>query len=133
MKITFKNYKKHLDEFTYMADGKEYAVNPYFAIQRKASYKTLEKVKSIHVQLCDLVKKVDEEDDAVKLNKLVDEITELDYQLQDLWGFERDKNFHTWLKKSKRFHCTCPILDNEDMPKDMRFISEDCPLHGKKL
>jgi len=27
--------------------------------------------------------------------------------------------------------CKCPILDNEEMPDDKKWVSSDCPLHGK--
>jgi hypothetical protein len=27
--------------------------------------------------------------------------------------------------------CKCPILDNEEMPDDKKWVNENCPLHGK--
>jgi hypothetical protein len=27
--------------------------------------------------------------------------------------------------------CKCPILDNEEMPDDKKWVNGDCPLHGK--
>ena len=27
--------------------------------------------------------------------------------------------------------CKCPIIDNEEMPDDKKWVSGDCPLHGK--
>jgi hypothetical protein len=27
--------------------------------------------------------------------------------------------------------CKCPILDNQDMPRYKKWVSADCPLHGK--
>jgi len=27
--------------------------------------------------------------------------------------------------------CTCPILDNQEMPNDKKWVNADCPLHGK--
>jgi len=27
--------------------------------------------------------------------------------------------------------CKCPILDNEEMPDDKKWVNADCPLHGK--
>jgi hypothetical protein len=26
--------------------------------------------------------------------------------------------------------CSCPILDNQDMPNDKKWVNADCPLHG---
>ena len=27
--------------------------------------------------------------------------------------------------------CKCPVMDNEEMPDDKKWVSADCPLHGK--
>jgi hypothetical protein len=27
--------------------------------------------------------------------------------------------------------CKCPILDNQEMPNDKKWVNADCPLHGK--
>jgi len=27
--------------------------------------------------------------------------------------------------------CKCPILDNQEMPNDKKWVNSDCPLHGK--
>ena len=29
------------------------------------------------------------------------------------------------------FGCKCPILDNQEMPDDRKWVNGDCPLHGK--
>ena len=28
--------------------------------------------------------------------------------------------------------CKCPILDNQEMPDDKKWVNGDCPLHGLK-
>ena len=28
--------------------------------------------------------------------------------------------------------CKCPVLDNQDMPEDKKWVNLDCPLHGRK-
>lgn len=28
--------------------------------------------------------------------------------------------------------CRCPILDNQEMPDDRKWVNGDCPIHGKK-
>ena len=28
-------------------------------------------------------------------------------------------------------NCKCPVMDNEDMPEDRKWVNGDCPLHGK--
>ena len=27
--------------------------------------------------------------------------------------------------------CKCPIMDNEEMPDDRKWVNGDCPIHGK--
>ena len=27
--------------------------------------------------------------------------------------------------------CKCPVMDNEEMPEDRKWVNGDCPLHGK--
>lgn len=50
----------------------------------------------------------------------------IQFDLQKLWGFERDHTRHpTWTLP----HCTCPKMDNADMGEHMYF-AEDCPLHA---
>ena len=28
-------------------------------------------------------------------------------------------------------NCTCPVMDNQEMPDDRKWVNGDCPLHGK--
>lgn len=28
--------------------------------------------------------------------------------------------------------CTCPVMDNEEMPDDRKWVNADCPIHGRK-
>jgi hypothetical protein len=28
-------------------------------------------------------------------------------------------------------NCKCPVMDNEEMPEDRKWVNGDCPLHGK--
>lgn len=28
--------------------------------------------------------------------------------------------------------CKCPVMDNEEMPDDRKWVNADCPIHGKK-
>jgi len=50
---------------------------------------------------------------------------------------EDDGEYHAWntlIPGSPEAYdkgCKCPILDNQDMPKYKKWVSADCPLHGK--
>lgn len=55
-------------------------------------------------------------------------ITEIDYELQELWGFERNREYHRFWELP---HCTCPKMDNnERYGTGMYIINQDCPIHG---
>lgn len=56
-------------------------------------------------------------------------VTDLEYTLQELWGFDCDKKYHYY-----NLHingCRCPELDNMEMVGHSvrRFVSVDCPIH----
>lgn len=80
------------------------------------------------------------------LHRLMDEITEnprldkyeanqfiedIEFTMQGLWGFTRDRDFHIhWLRLKG---CTCPKLDNHDlMGAPYRITMADCPHHTKE-
>ncbi len=35
--------------------------------------------------------------------------------------------------KARAAGCICPVLDNEEMPDDKKWIDTACPIHGKKI
>lgn len=56
-------------------------------------------------------------------------VTELDYKLQELWGFPKNPDYHThWFNIEG---CLCPKLDNQErVGSGSRWISKSCPFHG---
>jgi hypothetical protein len=59
----------------------------------------------------------------------VAEVEKREYNLQRLWGFPQDRNYHRYWKHIKG--CTCPKRDNEDpMYFGRRITVSDCPWHG---
>lgn len=55
-------------------------------------------------------------------------VTELEFELQRLWGFPQDKEFHRyWLNIGS---CSCPKMDNMDRLGYGRIINLGCPVHG---
>jgi hypothetical protein len=58
-----------------------------------------------------------------------DNIMAIEYELQRLWHFPQDSNYHTWWFKDPK--CLCGSMDNSDMiGTKYRTINGDCPLHG---
>ena len=58
------------------------------------------------------------------------QLSDVELRLQDLWGFDRDPNKHTWWLKPE--HCRCPKLDNTDPAffGGGRIINSECPIHN---
>jgi hypothetical protein len=56
-------------------------------------------------------------------------IEDIEYTLQHLWGFSRDRDFHVHWVDLKG--CTCPKMDNRDlMGAPYRITNETCPHHN---
>jgi hypothetical protein len=82
-------------------------LNPRFA-QRQGieDQETIDCISDTHMQLdrvMNTMAKLDpanSEEDREQLYAYRRQITELDFTLQDLWGFERDITKHTWLPRA---------------------------------
>jgi len=58
---------------------------------------------------------------------LLDAWTANEFALQELWGFPRDAQYHTFWRMEG---CTCPKLDNDDDCPHTKHINLACPIHG---
>lgn len=57
-------------------------------------------------------------------------ITEIEFQLQDLWKFEKDIRMHSFFLLP---HCTCPKMDNKErLGTDYLITDTMCPIHGNE-
>lgn len=59
-------------------------------------------------------------------------VTDIEFELQALWGFPQDPKFHRYQQYIKG--CTCPRLDNRDLigVSEHRYRVSDCPWHWKE-
>ncbi len=88
----------------------------------------VEHIEDLHIKRDNLFDKMAKANDKEKLKEMDKECREIEFALQDAWGFEREGKFHKfWLRP----HCCCPKLDNEDRyPTGYYVMSDNCPLHG---
>lgn len=57
-------------------------------------------------------------------------ITEVEFKLQDAWGFPRNNDYHRFWDLPG---CKCPKMDNDDRwPTGYYVINGDCPIHGNE-
>lgn len=96
--------------------------------EKNLSMETVIKIKQKHLEVYNLVKALEKEQCPVVLKDLVNKWTKLQFELQKLWGFEQNPDFHRFWDLPK---CTCPKIDNEDL-YGMNFSIKNlkCILHG---
>lgn len=88
----------------------------------------LNELKELHVQKLILFKAMEETDDPVLLKAYANNFEQIEFAMQQCWGFEMDRNHHRWFEVPK---CTCPKMDNADrIGTPYRIHTADCPIHG---
>lgn len=99
-------------------------LNKKLIYKQGLTFETVEKLEALHRALEDVIESPSSYEDAVF------EIEQLEFKMQELWGFTQDRNYHAhWLRIKG---CTCPKLDNKDrLGTPYRVLSKDCPWHGK--
>jgi len=77
-----------------------------------------------HKKLYEIKQNPEEYSDVLEL------VTDLEYSLQELWGFKKDKKYHIHQFEIKT--CTCPWMDNLERAGSGMFIyNQQCPIHNK--
>jgi len=62
----------------------------------------------------------------------VEEYVDPDYPRDDGTSWNKPWNgLVPGTDEAYRAGCKCPILDNQEMPDDKKWVNADCPLHGK--
>jgi len=96
--------------------------------QRNISDKSLERIKKLHLKRYQVKEQMTQTYDHSRLKMFANMIKDIEFELQDLWDFERDYSMHDWFDVPK---CTCPKLDNRDRKgTEFQIISLNCPIHG---
>lgn len=114
-------------------DGTTFYLNPHLIRERKIGWMAIkgiikahkEKDAIINAMMCVQVNHIN----MIKhLRLLAKEVTKIEYRLQKLWHFKKDKKFHRFWELP---HCSCPRMDNEDRyPSKNYIINYSCILHG---
>jgi hypothetical protein len=98
-------------------------------LEKNDKLDNLKELKKVYVKLFKIFEKMELTDDRIKLFNYNLSIEELEYQMQELWGFEKNRNMHRyWVECPK---CTCPKLDNlQSRGSIYRIYNCDCLIHG---
>ena len=82
-----------------------------------------ERILELHRQLDDVLKYPESYENPV------DKIEQLEYDLQEAWGFEKDRDMHSYWHRIKFCNCgSCDNLERRGTP--YRVISGSCPWHS---
>lgn len=117
-----------------------YKKKPILQLNRKLaeiqgiSDDALDKIKELHRKKAAVYEEIE---DILQENGKVEKLdgtmynlylTQIEYELQDNWGFPRNTDFHKFWNVPG---CQCPRLDNQDRyPLGNYYRSHGCPFHG---
>lgn len=88
----------------------------------------LVRLHEVREKLFDSMDKLDPIKDNDSLRLYAKLLESLEYNMQRVWKFEQNPEFHTWWFKVP--HCTCPKMDNADPIYIHRLYHAGCPIHG---
>lgn len=100
------------------------AINHELADERGVSTENRSIIKYLHLQIQLLF----DMSYSLPSDVVVFELEQLEYRLQDMWGFDRDRSYHSYWYRSPG--CTCPKMDNRERKGYGRIIAGNCPYHG---
>lgn len=112
----------------YSKSGAEEIILSKAFIDRQNAWLNLDKIKEAYLLKYVIYDVIEETTDKKQLKSLVADLTEVEFEIQELFGFERNAWYHRfWMTPG----CQCPRLDNEEnFGTKYSIIAEDCPLHG---
>ena len=115
-------------ELAVVHDGKEYHYINKNLLDQQLCWENLDAIKELHTKRIGIYIEMVKTDDAKKLKEFDKECTDLEFELQDLWKFDRDVNYHRFWDRPQ---CACPTMDNEDSyPIGYYITNGNCLLHG---
>jgi hypothetical protein len=91
-----------------------------------------EEIKKLEAEIKELKEKLAR----VLPEQYVEEYVDKDYPRDDGSSWNAPSPYKSWGKlvpgspEAVANSCTCPILDNQEMPDHKKWVNGDCPLHG---
>lgn len=121
-------YSKIVDEAIVEYKGERVSIVPEALLTQQDCWENLDQIKELHIKRLELYDRIKKEKLPEALKALAEESTEIEFKLQELWKFKRNRDFHKFWELPK---CECPVLDNDDRyPYGYYVITCTCPLHG---
>lgn len=108
-------------------EGKERFILNKRLMDHQNCWENLEAIKDAHTLKLLFYTMIEEETNPAMLKELAKDITEVEFELQRLWKFTVDANFHRFWETPK---CQCPRMDNEEAyGTPYSITTSSCPLH----
>lgn len=97
-------------------------------LTRQNAWSNLEEIKNVHQFKLAIYSAIRDETNPKVLKSYVEDLTLCEFELQKLWKFKKDINYHKFWMTPK---CQCPDMDNNDIyPLGNYIINSNCPLHS---
>ncbi len=106
-------------------------INEALADKQGLSEQERNEINTLHSKRSNIIKQISNTKISNKktIQRLLKRWSEIEFELQEAWKFEKDANFHRFWELP---HCKCPKMDNDDnYPHGYYVIVENCPLHGE--
>ena len=104
-------------------------LSPHFIRSQNLNDKDIEKLVKLHVRRLTIFDRMKKMSSSKSLKRFVPVIEKLEFEMQKVWKFKVDRNYHTWWYQVP--HCNCPKGGNFLLfGKSKRLISTDCPVHS---
>lgn len=133
--MNYKEFDKKNPELAKYAvitrDGEvSHLVSPQLVKRQNLGKEEIGKLVKLHaerIDLFELMKVMDPEEDKEALYECHLEWMEGEFKMQEVWGFGRDAKFHKFWDLP---HCSCPVMDNNDWYPSGRYVTSGACYHG---
>ena len=100
-------------------------------LDKQQAWSKLPEIIALHQERAELEEFMKLESDLFVLRQYDKLYTDIEFRLQDAWGFPRDAHYHRFWNRPK---CLCPQYDNDDSyGTGYSYITAGCPLHGRGI
>lgn len=109
----------------------QYYISKRLVKRQRVSKQNLQKIIFLHELKLIIYELIKLTEDRAELKDYVTQLTNIEFRLQDSWGFPRNSEFHRFWETPK---CTCPKLDNEErVGTQFTITNGSCILHGEEV
>lgn len=137
IKVTVHKWKPNFLDFSYVDEhGHVGQLNWELAQEKKLSWPQMQEIIQLHLNRVDIFKRMKRTKSIKKLVQLAAEVEQLENKLQEAWGFNVDRVYHTWWRKIPGCICNSVAIEEAFILKDIkdqfptRFFHKNCPIHS---